>query len=174
MKHENSFLKQAQRVLHVFKRPAARWTVALVYTLFVTVLLVQSSSQPVVGPPAPPGAPDLRREIELIAGHVVVFAVLVVVWWWALSAILPVTRAMFVTLGFALIYGVITELAQVAVADREPSLFDVAVNWTVTVATGINLYRLAIRRSSIFDQPLFTASKPKLKTLPREERSVIL
>jgi VanZ family protein len=116
---------------HVYTRLllAAGWT------LLVTVMLVQSSSQPIVGAPAPPGKPDLWREIELTSGHVVVFALLVLLWWWALSAKLPPPRALFVAVGFALIFGTITELAQTALSDRQASFFDMAVNWTVTIMT---------------------------------------
>src|SRR5687767_13665029 len=96
--------------LGIFKSPAARWALAIVYTLLVTVLLVQSSSQPIVGPPAPPGMPDLKREIELTLAHIVVFSALVVVWWWALLTVLPTHRAIFVTLTFVLAFGVITEV----------------------------------------------------------------
>ena len=109
-----------------------RRAVALGFTLLTTVMLVQSSSHPIVGPPAPPGAPDLKREIELTIGHVVVFTSLVGLWWWAFLPDLPSRRALFVAVGFALIYGVITELAQTAVPDREVSLYDVVMNWCST------------------------------------------
>jgi VanZ family protein len=136
--------------LGVFKSPAARWVLAAAYTLLVTVLLVQSSSQPIVGPPAPPGTPDLKREIELTLAHIVVFSALVVVWWWALLTVLPTHRAIFVTLSFVLVFGVVTELAQAVVPDRQPSLFDMAVNWTVAIAAGVFLYRVGTNRSSVF------------------------
>jgi VanZ family protein len=119
--------------LGFLKSTPARGFFALAYTLLVTVLLVQSSSQPLVGPPAPPGPPNLVREIELTLGHVVAFSGLVVLWWWALVALLPTPRALFVAAAFALIFGLLTEVAQSLVADRQASLFDLAVNWTVTV-----------------------------------------
>ncbi|MFO7320758.1 MAG: hypothetical protein DIU68_003435 [Chloroflexota bacterium] len=112
-----------------------RWSVALAYTVFVTILLVQSSTQPLVGPPAPPGPPDLQRELLLTLGHVVTFSLLVIIWWWAGKALLPAPRALFVAVGFALVFGLITELAQTAMVDRQASLFDLAVNWTTTIAT---------------------------------------
>lgn len=113
----------------------ARVGLALAWTILVTVMLVQSSGKPYVGPPAPPGEPDLWREIQLTSGHVVVFVVLVVLWWWALSSKLPQPRALFVAVGFALIFGCISEIAQTAVGDRQASFFDMAVNWSVTIMT---------------------------------------
>lgn len=112
--------------------PLIRYTLAFAFTILCTVVLVQSSSRPIVGPPAPPGAPDLRREIELTMGHVVGFSLLVVLWSWAFVAHLPLKRALFVAVGFALIYGLITEFAQSFVPDRQVSLYDIVVNWTTT------------------------------------------
>jgi VanZ family protein len=112
-----------------------RWALALGFTLLSTVMLVQSSARPIVGPPAPPGPPDLQREILLTLGHVVVFFILVVLWWWALRPGRPSARALFVAVGFALIFGVLTELAQTLLPDRQASLFDLAVNWSVTIGT---------------------------------------
>lgn len=134
-----------QRSLFVVTQPIFRRALALGFTLLTTVMLVQSSGQPIVGPPAPPGAPDLKREIELTIGHIVVFTSLVVLWWWAFLPDLPSRRALFVAVGFALIYGVITELAQTAVPDREVSLYDMAVNWC---STAIAAFLIVQRRRS--------------------------
>lgn len=125
----------------VLSHPMLRRLVALVFTVVATVLLVQSSSQPVIGPAAPSGPPDLKREIELTAGHIGVFSTLVSLWWWALLPNLPTRRALFVAVGFALIYGLITEMAQSLVPDRQVSLFDIAVNWTTTLLTAAVLVR---------------------------------
>lgn len=119
------------------KQPPLRVLLALAWTLFATVLLVQSSSSPVVGPPAPPGDPELVREVQLIFGHITVFSVLVCLWWWALTAYIPETRVLFVAVAFALIFGAITEWAQTFSANRSASIFDLAVNWAVTLITAI-------------------------------------
>jgi VanZ family protein len=134
-----------RRGMVVAAHPIFRRAIALAFTLIATVLLVQSSSEPILGPAAPPGAPDLKREIILTIGHIVVFSSLVVLWWWALLPNLPARRALFVSVGFALIYGLITELAQSLVPDRSGSLYDVAVNWGATSLTA--LYILRLRRS---------------------------
>ena len=67
----------------------------------------------------------------------VIVGVLVMLWWWALSTSLAEPRALFVAVGFALIFGVMTEVAQSAVPDREVSLFDLAVNWSVTIIAAV-------------------------------------
>jgi VanZ family protein len=115
--------------------PLLRYFPAIAFTLLCTVMLVQSSSQPMVGPPAPPGEPDLMREILLTFGHIGAFSGVVSLWCWALLPALSLRRALFVAVGFALIYGGLTEFAQSFVPDREVSLFDLAVNWTTTAIT---------------------------------------
>lgn len=112
---------------------AGRLGLAAAWTLTLTIILVQSSAQPLVGPAAPPGQPDLLREVQLTGGHVIAFAGLVLWWWWALILKLPPQRALFVAVGFALIFGTLTEFAQWFVVDRGPSLFDLAVNWSATI-----------------------------------------
>lgn len=117
---------------------------ALVYTLLMTVALLQSSSRPLIGPPAPPGPPDLGREILLTSGHIVGFALLTLLWWWALRAWQPVMHALFAAAAFALIFGLITELAQNFVPDRSASTFDLATNWLVTLVTAWAIHRRRI------------------------------
>lgn len=119
-----------------------RWLVALAWTVLVTVLLVQSSSEPVVGPAAPPGDPTLGRELMLVAGHVVAFSVLTALWWWAAQTMMPASRALFVAVVVAMVVGGLTEVAQMAVSDRSASLLDLGVNWVVAAVTARYLYRL--------------------------------
>lgn len=116
--------------------PLLRLAVALGFTLLTTIILVQSSSQPMMGPPAPPGKPTLEREILLTLAHIAAFMLLVTLWYYALLPVLPFQRALFVAVAFTLIYGVLTELAQSFVPDRQVSLFDIAVNWSSAAMTG--------------------------------------
>jgi VanZ family protein len=117
------------------QHPLARWSAALGWTALVLVLLLQSSSQPIIGPAAPPGDPPLEREILLTAGHVVAFAGLTTLWWWALSLHTGPQRSLLLAVMVALLIGVLTELAQAAVPDRAASWFDIGVNVLVTLAT---------------------------------------
>jgi VanZ family protein len=123
--------------MRILNNPILRHVLALAWTLLATVLLVQSSSQPVVGPAAPVGAPDLIREIQLTIGHIVVFSILVFLWWWAARVYLPSKRALFAAVVFAAMFGLITEAAQTFSANRSPSLYDLVVNWLVITLTAI-------------------------------------
>lgn len=126
------------------KSAPVRWALALAYTLFLTLLLIQSSGHPYVGQPAPPGPPDFRREVFLTTGHIIGFSVLTWLWWWTLLPKLPSHRALFASVGFALIFGAMTEFAQIAVPDRSASWFDLLTNWVVTFAAAQVIQRVVV------------------------------
>jgi len=107
-----------------------RQLIALAYTALLTLILLQSSSRPYIGPPSPPGPPDLGREILLTFAHVIGFGLLVWLWWKALT---PSPRALLLTIGISLALGIVTELLQNLVPDRSASLFDLATNTLVTL-----------------------------------------
>lgn len=121
--------------------PALRWLYALGWTSLALVTLLQSSSQPVIGPPAPPGAPSLSRELLLTLGHVVVFSLLTALWWWALAASMNPHTALMVAVMIALALGTLTEIGQAAMPDRAASWVDLIVNWLATFLTAWRIRR---------------------------------
>lgn len=123
--------------------PLLRVLAALALTTLTTVVLLQPSTRPLIGPPAPIGAPTLAREIALTAGHIAAFSSLVAVWTWALAARLPLTRAVVIAVAGALVYSPLTEWGQSFVPDRSASLYDLAVNAVTALATGWIINRLA-------------------------------
>lgn len=109
-----------------------RITLAILYTAVLTLLLVQSSAHPVIGPVAPREF-NLAWEILLTLAHVVGFALLVIVQWGALASGGAHRWALIVTVLFSCLLGLSTELFQSIVPDRSASLFDLAVNWGITL-----------------------------------------
>jgi VanZ family protein len=118
-----------------------RSSAALAYTALLTLLLVQSSGHPVVGPAAPPGKPSVERELLLTSGHIVGFSLLVIIWWWALRRAWGERRALVVSLAISFILGVVTEVAQTLVPDRSSSWDDLAVNVLVSLAAALLIVR---------------------------------
>lgn len=128
--------------LQALTHPALRWGYAAAWVLLITVLLLQPSGRPVVGPAAPPGPPDLGRELYLTTGHIIGFSVMTALIWWALAATLPSRRALHIAVLLALLLGIMTEWAQTLVVDRTASLFDLSVNIGVTLLTARLIDRL--------------------------------
>lgn len=122
-------------LIRLYHSPTIRLLLALLYTALLSVALLQSSSRPVIGQPAPPGPPDLAREIILTTGHLITFTGLTLIWWWALRLVQPHRRAMTVTIIGVAIFGVLTELAQSRVPDRGSSIEDLMAN-LLAVAVG--------------------------------------
>ncbi|MFW5691397.1 MAG: VanZ family protein [Chloroflexota bacterium] len=117
-----------QPPLVVLRGAPLRRVYVILWTGLMTLLLLQSSAQPLIGPAAPPGPPDTLRELLMIAGHLVAFGGLVVLLWWALLPGTASPRALLVAVAFALVMSISTELLQGLVPDREPSLWDIATN----------------------------------------------
>lgn len=130
------------RLIRLYHSPRIRLLLALLYTVILSVALLQSSSRPVIGQPAPPGPPDLGREIVLTIGHLVTFTGLTLMWWWALRITQPHRRALMLTIFGVVIYSVLTEIAQGSVPDRSASMEDLVTNiLAMTLAAwGINRY----------------------------------
>ena len=120
----------------------SRIAVALVYTALLTLVLIQSSAQPVVGPVAPREF-NLAWEIFLTTGHLVGFSLLVFLIWSALATVSPSTRSLIVAVVFACLLGLITEILQTLVPDRSSSLFDLACDWGVAFVAAYFIYRRA-------------------------------
>jgi VanZ family protein len=109
----------------------------LVWVALVTVTLLQSSRQPLIGPPAPTGHPDAEREFFLTLGHIVAFAVMIALLWWALH---PARHALAVALITCCVYGAATELLQTLVPDRGATFSDFAVDCVVSGIVALVIY----------------------------------
>ena len=109
-----------------------RIAIAIAYTALLTLLLVQSSAHPLLGPSAPQEF-NLGWEILLTLAHFFGFALLVLLIWGALAAGGARRWALIAAVLFACTLGLSTEMLQSIVPDRSASLFDLAVNWGVSL-----------------------------------------
>jgi VanZ family protein len=117
----------------------ARIVLALGYTALLTLLLVQSSARPLLGPSAPQEF-NLVWEILLTLAHFLGFALLVLFVWGALAAGGAQRWALIAAVLFACTLGLSTELLQSLVPDRSASLFDLAVNWGVSLLVARHIH----------------------------------
>lgn len=122
-----------------YQRPL-RIVVALAYTALLTVVLIQSSGHPVIGPVAPREF-NLAWEIFLTLGHLIGFSLLVVFIWSALSTVASSGRSLIVAVIFACLLGLLTEVLQSLVPDRSSSLFDLACDWGMACVVAYIIYR---------------------------------
>jgi len=119
----------------VMRHPVVRTLLAVGCAVFITILLVQPSGNPAIGPAAPPGAPPPDREALLVLGHFCVFAALTLLWWWAVEHYMTTREAIATALIIALVMGTSTEFLQANIPDRTTSLVDMSANIVASVAT---------------------------------------
>ncbi len=124
-------------MVETLRHPMLRRFYLIVWMILVTITLLQSSGQPVVGPPAPPGPPSPSRELFLTTGHVVAFSVMLVLLWWALPL---APHILVVSWVICCLFGGITELLQQLVPDRSASLDDFAVDCLVSGIAALLIY----------------------------------
>ncbi len=138
-------LKLRTEIIPLFSHPAVhnrflRIAAALVYTALLTLVLIQSSAQPVIGPVAPEEY-NLAWDILLTIGHLVGFSLLVFLIWSALATAASPMRSLIIAVIFACVLGLITELLQTLVPDRSASLFDLICDWGVAFAMAYVIHR---------------------------------
>ena len=117
-----------------------RIVVALAYTALLTLVLIQSSARPVIGPVAPRDF-NLAWEIFLTCGHLIGFSLLVLLVWSALVTVIPNNRALIAAVIFACSLGLITEFLQTLVPDRSGSFFDLACDWSMAFLVAYLIHR---------------------------------
>lgn len=138
-------LKLQHTLLPIFSRQTVqgrlrRALIAVAYTALLTLVLVQSSANPLIGPAAPREF-NLAWEILLTLGHLIGFGLLVWVNWWALVPVAPFWRALLFAVLFACLLGLVTELLQSFVPDRSASLFDLACDCGIALLVGLFIHR---------------------------------
>ena len=117
-----------------------RIALVLAYTALLTLVLIQSSANPVIGPVAPREY-NLAWDIFLTIGHLVGFSLLVFLIWSALATVASPTRSLIVAVIFTCLLGLITEILQSIVPDRSASLFDLACDWGVALTVAYTIHR---------------------------------
>ncbi len=118
-----------------------RWLLALSWTIWLSIILIQPEAHPIIDIGVRPAPPSLEREIIFAIGHVIAFAVTTGVWWWALVERLPGSRALLAAGIIAVSVGGFAEMMQAFAPDRTPQLTDLVAN-----GLGALLFSWALRR----------------------------
>jgi len=114
--------------LTIVKFRPLRWLVALAWTVFISIILVQPEQQPVINTGIPPGPNTLEREIIFTTLHLIAFGTTCAVWFWAWFGHLSLMKSLLFALVIAVVIGSVTEYLQTFAPDRHPSLIDFLAN----------------------------------------------
>lgn len=114
-------------ILGTLQSPPARWSLAIGWTLLLTVLLLQPEADPLIDLGLP-GGQSLWREILFSALHLLAFALTCVLWFWTLRSALPTRTSLFAAATIAVALGISTEALQSLTLDRHSSAIDFLAN----------------------------------------------
>jgi VanZ family protein len=117
-----------------------RWAFALVWTFYLTVLLLQPEMQPIIPTGIQPAPPSFEREILFTIAHLIFFSLTAIFWCLALEKELSLSMALLIAAIFLCSYSFVTELAQATVPGRSPQIGDMLANLT-GICIGLALFR---------------------------------
>ena len=112
----------------VVKNRLIRWVVVILWTIFISILLVQPENQKVINTGIPPGPNTLEREIVFTSAHLISFGITCALWFWAWFGHLSLPKSLLLGIVFAILIGSVTEYLQSYSPDRHPSIFDFMAN----------------------------------------------
>lgn len=131
-----------------------RWTIALTWTMLLTILLLQSLQNPIIPTGIQPAPPSMVREVVFSTAHGFFFAVTSMVWCWTLHNHMSLSLAMKLSVVGVFFYGVGTEFGQSYTPERSPQVIDLLANG-IGVVWGAWAYAYWVL-------PIFTSPRPSL------------
>ncbi len=115
-------------VNHILNQGPVRWTLAIGWTLLLTLFLLQPEADPLIDLGLPRGESTLPRELFFSALHLLAFALTCFIWFWALRRIFNPQLRLLAAALTAIGLGIITETLQTLTLDRHASVIDLIAN----------------------------------------------
>lgn len=131
-------------VLSVIQLRTVRWIMVIVWTIFISILLIQPESQPLIDTGIPPGPSTLEREIVFTTAHLIAFGITCALWFWAWFGHLSLPKSLLLGIVCAILIGSVTEYLQSYSPDRHPSWIDFFANCTGAIIMAYVIWRKQI------------------------------
>lgn len=113
---------------YVLNLGPARWTLAIGWTLLLTLFLLQPEADPLIDLGLPRGESTFQRELFFSALHLLAFALTCFIWFWAIHRALNPRRSLLAAVIIAIALGIVTEALQSLTLDRHASAIDLIAN----------------------------------------------
>ena len=107
---------------------ALRWLLAILWSLLLTLFLLQPEADPLIDLGLPRGDSTVQRELFFSALHLLAFALTCMMWFWALRGAFNPPISLFAAFFIAIALGIATEALQSLTLDRHASLIDLIAN----------------------------------------------
>ncbi len=122
----------AKRILNqaaqFIQHSALRWLLAILWSLLLTLFLLQPEADPLIDLGLPRGDSTVQRELFFSALHLLAFALTCMMWFWALLGAFNPPISLFAAIFIAIALGIVTEALQSLTLDRHASLIDLSAN----------------------------------------------
>ncbi len=105
-----------------------RWLLAILWSLLLTLFLLQPEADPLIDLGLPRGDSTVQRELFFSALHLLAFALTCMMWFWALRGALNPRSSLMAAIFIAIALGIVTEALQTLTLDRHASLIDLIAN----------------------------------------------
>ncbi len=132
---------------------ALRWAIAISWTIFLSILLLQPENLPIISTGVQPAPPSLGREILFSSVHIIAMSVTALLWCFAFNIkdnLFSIASLAIVLVG----YGISVEYLQGSVPGRATQWWDMLAN-SIGIGLGFWLwYRL--KKSTKFKQLAIT------------------
>lgn len=116
------------QAVHFIQHSAIRWLLAILWSLLLTLFLLQPEADPLIDLGLPRGDSSIQREIFFSALHLLAFALTCLVWFWALRGRFNPRSSLMAAVFIAIALGIVTEALQSLTLDRHASLIDLIAN----------------------------------------------
>lgn len=119
----------------VFKNKTLHWFIAIAWTIFLSILLLQPESQTIIPTGIQPAPPSLKREILFSTVHLVTMGFTAIIWCFALG-IRKKDYPLIALVMMLVSYGLSVEYLQGFVAGRTAQWWDMLAN-IIGISLGI-------------------------------------
>lgn len=129
---------------HAFKfmqLSPVRWLLAILWSLLLTLFLLQPEADPLIDLGLPRGDSTIQRELFFSTLHLLAFALTCLVWFWALRGRFNPRSSLFAAVFIAIALGIVTEALQSLTLDRHASLIDLIANIGGTLISARIIWR---------------------------------
>jgi len=123
---------------YLLKNPYIRILLASLWTLFLTIYLLQPENQPVIPQPIPTAPPSFQREVLFTSLHLITFGFTAWLWCFALAKT-ALNESLWLVAIVLLGYGLSIEFIQSNIPGRNTQVWDMVANG-VGILTGIGVW----------------------------------
>lgn len=129
----------------IIQNKGIRWAIAIAWTVFLSILLLQPENQPIIPTGVQPAPPSLSRELLFSSVHIITMSVTAILWAFALNIQIKNYRLMALII-VLINFGLGVEYLQGSIPGRTAQWWDMLAN-VIGICVGLCLWIVAKQKS---------------------------